>query len=61
MVLKKIFCIHKLEKISFKECLDEKKNVRYSVRLYKCVKCGKEKFVDGRYDPYEKVFEGDKR
>ena len=48
--LKQIFCKHKYEQISYQEKLDTYKNERYSLRLYKCQKCGKEIWVDGRTD-----------
>ena len=49
--LKKLFCLHDFEKIGFMEVED--KGIRYSVRLYKCSKCGKDVIVDGRCDPYQ--------
>lgn len=47
-ILKKIFCRHNYEKICFRE--EERNNLRFSMRLYKCKKCGKEIWVDGRKD-----------
>lgn len=42
------FCKHEYQKIAFKQ--EEDANVRYSIRLYRCSKCGKEIWVDGRND-----------
>ena len=39
-----------MEKIDW--CYGETDTLVYSKRLYKCKKCGKEKWVDGRFDPY---------
>lgn len=50
--LRKLFCKHNYQEIAWYEEYDEHRNERYSVRLYKCNKCGKEIWVDGRYDPY---------
>ena len=47
-ILKKLFCKHKYEKIGFRE--KEENNIMFSVRLYKCACCGKEIWVDGRFD-----------
>lgn len=50
--LQKLFCNHQYVKIGFR---DEYENgLRYSVRKYKCSKCGKEIWIDGRYDKYSK-------
>ena len=47
-------CPHKFKKISFREELDEYRNMRYSVRKYRCIHCQKCEEVDTRYgDPYE--------
>jgi hypothetical protein len=46
--LKKFLCNHDYRKIGFHE--EEENGVRYSVRTYKCKKCGKEINVDGRKD-----------
>jgi len=48
--LKKIFCKHNMEKIDWRYV--ETDTLVYSKRLYKCNKCGKLIWVDGRYDPY---------
>ena len=48
--LKRLFCNHKYIQIDWYETEDEKQNIRYSMRKYKCDKCGKEIWVDGRYD-----------
>lgn len=46
--IKFLFCYHDYKKIGFRQ--EEQNNIRFSVRLYKCQKCGKEKWVDGRKD-----------
>jgi len=48
--LRKLFCKHDMEKIDWR--FAETETTVYSRRLYKCSKCGKEKWVDGRHDPY---------
>lgn len=50
-LIKKIFCKHKYQKISFMQ--EQSAGCRYSVRLYKCSICGKEVWVDGRSDYIE--------
>ena len=45
-ILKKWFCKHDYEKVGFRE--EEQSNIRFSMRLYKCRRCGKEIWVDGR-------------
>jgi len=52
--LKRLFCKHQYEKISWYEKYDECTpcTLRYSIRIYRCVKCRKEIEVDGRYDKY---------
>lgn len=48
--MKKLFCKHRYIKIGYiEECSN---NLRYSMRKYKCEKCQKEIWVDGRNDPY---------
>lgn len=47
-LFKQLFCKHDWNKIGFRE--EEENNIRYSMRHYKCGKCGKEKWVDGRND-----------
>ena len=42
----KLFCKHEYEKIDYYEKVEH--GIRYSVRIYKCKKCGKEIHVDGR-------------
>lgn len=49
---KRLFCKHDYLKTGWEEEYDDKRNERYSVRYYTCLKCGKEIEVDGRYDPY---------
>ena len=46
--LKKLFCKHDYKKIDFRE--EEQDNIRFSMRLYRCKKCGKEIWIDGRKD-----------
>ena len=46
----KWFCKHVYEKIDYYEQVEH--GIRYSVRIYKCKKCGKEIYVDGRKDRY---------
>lgn len=48
------FCQHDYEKIAWREQYDRVREVRYSVRRYKCTKCNKKIWVDGRCDPYSK-------
>ena len=43
-----LFCKHDYKKVGFRE--EEKNNLRFSIRLYKCSKCGKEIEIDGRRD-----------
>lgn len=50
-LLSKLFCRHTYRKVGWKE--EEENNVRYSLRLYRCIECGKYIWVDGRRDPYE--------
>lgn len=44
--LKHLFCFHNYKKIAFRQ--EEENGIRYSLRLVKCDKCGKEKWIDGR-------------
>lgn len=48
--IKRTFCKHKYHQISWREEYDKYRNERYSMRLYQCEKCGKEIWIDGRYD-----------
>lgn len=48
----RLFHKHRYMKIAFRE--KSTANYRYSERLYRCTVCGKERWVDGRYDPLEK-------
>ena len=48
--IRQIFCKHIYEKIAWQEEYDDHKNERFSMRFYKCQKCGKEIWVDGRMD-----------
>lgn len=50
--LKKLFCQHDMEKVDW--CFAETDYITYSRRLYRCKCCGKERWVDGRCDPYFK-------
>ena len=45
--LRQWFCRHEYKKIGFYEEMEY--GIRYSVRVYKCTKCGKEIHIDGRY------------
>lgn len=44
-----IRCRHQYEKVAWREEYDEVRHERYAMRLYRCVNCGKEKWVDGRF------------
>jgi hypothetical protein len=48
--LQQLFCKHSYEKVDWFEKYDSVYNVRHSVRVYVCSKCGKRLVVDGRYD-----------
>lgn len=48
--LKRLFCKHLWVKIAWHEEFDRVRNMRYSMRTYMCVECGKFKTVDGRND-----------
>lgn len=50
--ISKLFCRHQYQQIGFREAYSD--GIRYSVRKYKCEKCGKECWVDGRYDNIER-------
>ena len=52
-LLKRLFCKHTYQKVGFIQNYDFSKNVRYPIRIYRCIKCGNEIKVDGRYDKYE--------
>ena len=45
--IKKLFCWHFYTKIGFR--VEDNGYVRYSVRQYRCKKCGKIIWVDARY------------
>lgn len=47
---KRIFCKHNYRKIDYKIMIS-KEGLRYSYRLYECVKCGKQIWEDSRFDP----------
>ena len=47
---RRLFCKHNYTRIIWYEEYDKHRNQRYSMRLYQCNKCGKEIWVDGRYD-----------
>jgi hypothetical protein len=51
---KELFCKHNYEKIDYYAAVDNERNVRFPMRRYRCNKCGKDIWVDGRYDPYFK-------
>lgn len=58
---KRLFCKHAYVQIRFREEIDHFRNTRYSVRNYRCPKCGKEIWVDGRHDNIHSVqTEGEK-
>ena len=48
--IKRLFCKHTYEKVGWFWKTDFVHNIEYSERVYRCTKCGKEIFVDGRYD-----------
>ena len=50
--LRQLLCKHRYEKIGFFENMEY--GTMYSIRIYKCQKCGKEIYVDGRKDKYSK-------
>ncbi len=50
--LHQLFCKHNYEKIDWFENISG--GILYSIRIYKCQKCGKEIHVDGREDRYAK-------
>lgn len=45
--IRKLFCWHDYRYVSFHEAEDD--GVRYSMRTYRCEKCGKTICVDARY------------
>jgi len=49
---KRLFCKHDYWKMNWEECMDYRRQERYTLRYYTCLKCGKKIIVDGRYDPY---------
>ena len=46
----KLFCKHDYKQIDFYEAETSGGGLRYSIRIYKCQKCGKEIEIDGRKD-----------
>lgn len=46
-IFKRLFCKHSYIKIGFKQ--EEENGIRFSIRHYKCEKCGKEIYQDARY------------
>lgn len=46
----KLFCKHDYKQIDFYAAETVDGSLRYSTRIYKCQKCGKEIEVDGRKD-----------
>lgn len=48
--LKILFCRHNWIFTGYVPEYDPVHNIRYSRRCYKCDKCGREMWVDGRYD-----------
>jgi len=53
-IFKRLFCKHDYYKADWEQCYDEFRNMRYSRRLYICIKCGKSIWVDGRYDKIDR-------
>lgn len=54
-LLKKLFCRHEnATQIGWQEQYDGVRNIRYSVRTYRCDCCGKIMNIDGRRDPYDR-------
>ena len=49
-----LFCKHNYGLISFYEDETACESIRYSIRIYKCQKCGKEIEIDGRKDQIRK-------
>lgn len=49
---RQLFCKHEYEKVDWFENISC--GIAYSMRVYKCAKCGKEIIVDGRKDRYAK-------
>lgn len=47
-IFKKLFCSHNYEQIDWREEYDRHSGTRYSMKLYKCPKCGKEIWVVGQ-------------
>ena len=53
-IIKETFCLHThLKKVEWYEVEGRYQNVRYTMRLYECSKCGKRIWVDGRHDPFQ--------
>lgn len=53
--LKQLFCKHEYTQTMFVEEYEQGPHgLRYSRRLYKCKKCNKEIWVDGRWDKYRR-------
>ena len=48
-----LFCRHKFVKVGWFESTDG--NVRFSMRKYRCKRCGKERWVDGRNDRFDRI------
>ena len=56
--IRKLFCRHKYNKISYYEEYDKYRNIRYSVRFYKCEKCGQlHKNIIATDDNFDKIIE----
>lgn len=51
-IFRQLFCKHQFEKTGYFENIAG--GILYSIRIYKCQKCGKEIHVDGRHDKYAK-------
>lgn len=48
-----LFCKHSFSQVGWLETSDG--NVRFSLRLYRCEHCGKERWIDGRNDRFNKI------
>ena len=49
---KQLFCLHDYDRVEYCPKFDTSTGFWYSLRRYRCSKCGKEIWVDGRNDPY---------
>ena len=51
--LSSLFCRHEFIQVGWFESMDG--NIRFSMRRYRCKRCGKERWIDGRNDRFEKI------